>query len=145
MRPAATAAGRCDWRAARVGTGNYDRGGAATVAMKQFEKFMADTRLPELNQLQRGASDELDLIGLIENQHTVSTYVPRRRLIVHLEWMMGPGFFIWAPANTCLMPPSGRFCIPHQPLLLRNRQLGEGKDHACQALPVGEEISDRDL
>lgn len=37
---------------------------------KDFEQLMADPRLAELNELQRGASDALDLVELSENQNS---------------------------------------------------------------------------
>jgi hypothetical protein len=39
-------------------------------ASSDFERLMADPRLAELNELQRGASDALDLIELSENQNS---------------------------------------------------------------------------
>lgn len=41
------------------------------LAIRDFERLMADPRLAELNELQRGASDALDLIELSENQNSV--------------------------------------------------------------------------
>lgn len=41
-----------------------------TPVSTDFERLMADPRLAELNELQRGASDALDLIKLSENQNS---------------------------------------------------------------------------
>ncbi len=38
--------------------------------LEAFEKLMSDPRLEKLNELQRGASDVLDLVNLSENQNT---------------------------------------------------------------------------